>query len=85
MLLRQSNTRKGITDMEDKENTWTTMNRLYLMVADGVWQFYTTCYSCSPCMQLHRHISVMHGYYKITTTCWEEYFMLLSWTRLMWS
>lgn len=47
--------------------TWTSMNRLYFMVADGVWQFYTTHFSCSPCMQFYS--SVISDYYKITTTC----------------
>lgn len=43
------------------------MNKLYFMVADDVWQFYTTHYSSSPCLQFY--ISAMHDYYKITTMC----------------
>jgi len=63
---------------------WTTTDILYFMVAGDVWQFYITCCSCSPCMQLRRHICIMRGYYKITTTCWAEHFMPLSWSRLIW-
>jgi len=79
--------RKEITDVSYKEKAcrfWTTTDILYFMVAGDVWQFYITCCSCSPCMQLRRHICIMRGYYKITTTCWAEHFMPLSWSRLIW-